>query len=143
MGWTQCLLLCLYKRILPLPLTSPLVLLLLLLLHASYVRVNVVQRRSCPWTTMNLSLLTCELRRGQVEVFAILKLQPRPSIVANGMDDPTLRKQTCVRVLICRLETAFNSNLAATKLVGVWSSSVSFLRLVPVPQMLIVTLEEL
>ncbi|KAF5613498.1 uncharacterized protein FSUBG_707 [Fusarium subglutinans] len=47
----------------------------------------------------------------QVEVFAILKLQPHPSMVANGMDDPTLRKQTCVRVLICRLETAFNSNL--------------------------------
>ncbi|CVL05608.1 uncharacterized protein FMAN_10643 [Fusarium mangiferae] len=49
-------------------------------------------RRSYPWTTMNLSLLTCELRRGQVEVFAMLELQPRPSIVANGMDDPTLRK---------------------------------------------------
>lgn len=41
---------------------------------------------------MNLSLLTCELRRGEIEVFAMLKLQPRPSIVADGMDDPTLRK---------------------------------------------------
>ncbi|SCN69286.1 uncharacterized protein FFB20_03400 [Fusarium fujikuroi] len=49
-------------------------------------------RRSCPWTTMNLSLLTCELRRGQIEVFAMLKLQPRPSVVAKCMDDPTLRK---------------------------------------------------
>jgi hypothetical protein len=70
---------------------------------------KVVQRRSWPWATMNLSLATCESRRGQAwsrrERDAASPPSPSPPSSAMGTPRPASERRACVRVLIYRLET--------------------------------------